>query len=53
MGRRDGNDAKQATAPRECSQWRGTSEFRVGVRDRPAALAAYLNSTKPVQIDRW
>ena len=53
MGRRDGNDAKQATAPRERSQWRGTSEFRVGVRGLPAALAAYLNSTKPVQIDRW
>ena len=33
MGRRDGNDAKQATAPRECSQWRGTSRgcIRIGV----------------------
>ena len=43
MGRREGNDAKEATAPGECGQWRGTSEFRVGVRGLPAALAAYLN----------
>ena len=43
MGRREENDPKQATAPRECGQWRGTSELRVGVRGLPAALAAYLN----------
>ena len=43
MGRREGNDAKEATAPRECGQWRGISEFRVRVRGVPAALAAYLN----------
>ena len=43
MGRREENDPKQATAPRECGQWRGTSEFRVGGRGLPAALAAYLN----------
>ena len=40
MGRRDGNDAKQATAPRECSQWRRASpppqgEPRVRGRARP------------------
>jgi hypothetical protein len=43
MGRREEDDARQATTPRECGQWRGTSEFRVGVRGLPAALAAYLN----------
>ena len=43
MGRREDNDPKQATAPKECGQWRGTSEFRVGVPGLPAALAAYLN----------
>ncbi len=28
MGRREGNEPKQVTAPRECGQWRGTSELR-------------------------
>jgi len=43
MGWMEGNEPTQATAPRECGQWRGTSELRVGVRGLPAALAAYLN----------
>jgi hypothetical protein len=43
MGRREEKDPKQVTALRECGQWRGTSEFRVGVRGLPDALAAYLN----------
>ena len=53
MGRREEDDPEQATAPRECGQWRGTSEFRVGVRSLPAALAAYLNqkqSLTPVRV---
>jgi len=43
MGRRDGNDAKQATAPRECSQWRGTSEFRVRCASRELVENLYTN----------
>jgi len=37
MGRREGNEPKQATAPRECGQWWGTSELRVGFRALAAA----------------
>ena len=37
MGRREGNESKQATAPRECGQWRRISELRVGFRALPAA----------------
>jgi hypothetical protein len=50
MGRREEEDPEQATAPRECGQWRGTSEFRVGVRSLPAALAAYLNQKQSLTL---
>ena len=48
MGRRELNEPKQATAPRECGQWRRTSELRVGFRALPAALAAYLRTKNKV-----
>ena len=50
MGRRERNELKQATAPRECGQWRGTSGFGVEVRGLPAALAAYLNQEQSLTL---